>query len=291
MSLVVLAGGKGAPGVTTVAVALAAVWPRPAVLVEADSAGGDLVYRLPGADGRPLARDRGLLSLAAAAARSSPVPAALAEHVQRVAGGLDVLVGPAGLIQAAGIAASWPAMAAALAAHPDADVVVDAGRLGPDTPLPVLARADLVLLLVRPTVAAVAHLRATLGWLMPRLAGDARTADRVGVVVRADPRHAAAARREVAEVLATAGLPVPVLGAVAEDPAAAAGLAGQWTRALDRAPLVAGARDLAGALDRRLAADRDPLPASMSASPPTSRSAPTAAVDAVVDRPIRVGGR
>lgn len=290
MSLVVLAAGKGAPGVTTTAVALAAVWPCPAVLVEADPAGGDLVYRLPGADGQPLAQDRGLLSLAAAA-RSAPDAAGIAGHLQRVAGGLDVLVGPAGPTQAAGIAPGWPDLAAALGAHPDTDFVVDAGRLGPDTALPVLARADLVVLVVRPTVAGVAHLRAALGWLGPRLEANSLSPDRLGVVVRTDSRQAGA-EREVADVLATAGLSVPVLGALAEDPAGAAGLAGQWTRALDRAPLVTSARALAGALDRWLATGRHRLAAPVTPSAPTSPSVVDAPVDAAAAHsPIPVGGR
>jgi hypothetical protein len=287
VSLVVLAAGKGAPGVTTAAVALAAVWPRPAVLVEADPAGGDLVYRLPGADGQPLGQDRGLLSLAAAA-RSGPAAARLDGHLQRVAGGLDVLVGPAGPTQAAGMAPGWPAVAATLAAHPGADLVVDAGRLGPESPLPVLARADLVLLLVRPTVAGVAHLRAALGWLVPRLEAHPLAVDRLGVLVRTEPPKAAAAGREVAAVLATAGCAVPVLGAVAEDPAGAAGLAGQWTRALDRTALVTSARALAAVLDRRLAAEREPGPAPVRRPTPTSRSLADAAGHAA---PAPVGGR
>ena len=47
MALIAVAADKGAPGVTTTALALAAVWPRPVLLAECDPAGGDLVYRLP----------------------------------------------------------------------------------------------------------------------------------------------------------------------------------------------------------------------------------------------------
>ena len=48
MALIAVAADKGAPGVTTTALALAAVWPRPVLLAECDPAGGDLVYRFPG---------------------------------------------------------------------------------------------------------------------------------------------------------------------------------------------------------------------------------------------------
>ncbi|MCP5854114.1 hypothetical protein NL323_29700, partial [Klebsiella pneumoniae] len=61
MSLIVLGAAKGAPGVTTAAVALAAVWPRSAVVAECDPSGGDLALRLTGAGGRPLAQDHGML--------------------------------------------------------------------------------------------------------------------------------------------------------------------------------------------------------------------------------------
>ena len=43
---VALCGDKGAPGVTTSALALASAWPGPAVVVEASPAGGDLAIRL-----------------------------------------------------------------------------------------------------------------------------------------------------------------------------------------------------------------------------------------------------
>ena len=77
MALVAVASGKGAPGVTTASVVLAAVWPRPVLMAECDPAGGDLVYRFPAADGGRLEPGRGLLSLAAAASaspRSPPSP-------------------------------------------------------------------------------------------------------------------------------------------------------------------------------------------------------------------------
>ena len=57
--LIAVAADKGAPGVTTTAVALAAVWPRPVLLAECDPAGGDIVYRLPGEGGDRLDPRRG----------------------------------------------------------------------------------------------------------------------------------------------------------------------------------------------------------------------------------------
>ena len=92
MALIAVAADKGAPGVTTATVALAAVWPRHVLLAECDPAGGDLVYRLPGVDGGRLDPRRGLLSLAVAARRGLQ-PQQVWEHAQKLRGGLDVLLG------------------------------------------------------------------------------------------------------------------------------------------------------------------------------------------------------
>src|SRR6201990_669347 len=92
MALIAIASDKGAPGVTTAALALAAVWPRPVLLAECDPAGGDLVYRLPAGDGGRRAQRRACLSLAVAARRGLQ-PQQTWEHVQKLHGGLDVLTG------------------------------------------------------------------------------------------------------------------------------------------------------------------------------------------------------
>ncbi len=117
MALIVLAADKGAPGVTTAAVAIAAVWPRPVLLAECDPAGGDLVYRLPAEGGGMLNPARGLLSLAATARRGLRA-GQIWEHTQRLAGGLDVLVGLAGAEQAQGLTWLWSPLGRAFADLP-----------------------------------------------------------------------------------------------------------------------------------------------------------------------------
>src|SRR5258708_38668095 len=92
MALIAVAADKGSPGVTTSAVALAAVWPRPVLLAECDPAGGDIVYRLPGADGTRLDPRRGLLSLAVAARRGLQ-PSQVGGHAQKLHGGLYGVAG------------------------------------------------------------------------------------------------------------------------------------------------------------------------------------------------------
>jgi len=106
MALIVIAADKGAPGVTTTALALAAVWPRPVLLAECDPSGGDLVYRFPAAQGGPLDPRRGLVTLAVAARRGLQ-PGQLWEHTQKIVGGLDVLTGVINAEQGAGLATLW----------------------------------------------------------------------------------------------------------------------------------------------------------------------------------------
>lgn len=251
MSLVALAADKGSPGVTTAAVALAAVWPRPALVAECDPSGGDLSMRLHGPGGAALQPGRGLLSYAAAVRRGA---APLRDHLQEAEGGLSVLLGLQTAEQGAGLAGLWPGIATGLAQERSADVVADCGRLGPTSPtVDVLRRADLVLLLTRPAVDAVVHLRDRLAVLLPQLSADrsGRTPD-VGVLVVAPVRHASAAG-EVAGVLEQSSVPVPVLGCLAHDPEGAAGLAGAPVRRLDRTWLVRSAREVALLLDQRLA--------------------------------------
>ena len=64
--LIALASVKGSPGVTSAALALAAVWPNPVVLVEADPSGGDLTYRCRLSPGAVIESRSGLVGLAAA---------------------------------------------------------------------------------------------------------------------------------------------------------------------------------------------------------------------------------
>ena len=141
--LISLASAKGAPGTTTSAHVLAAVWPGPVLLADADPAGSDLLYRLRTDNGLPLDAERGLLSLAAAV-RNNP-NAAIEEHITVVDGGLDVLLGMPRPEQAAAIASSWGAVATRL--RTARDVLCDTGRLVPGSPsLPIAMSSDLLLL-------------------------------------------------------------------------------------------------------------------------------------------------
>jgi cellulose biosynthesis protein BcsQ len=252
MSLLAIAAGKGSPGVTTTAMALAAVWPRPAILADCDPAGGDVALRLRRPDGRFLARDRGVVGLAAAA-RVGRGHLDVEGQLQQVVGGLSVLVGADSASQAQAIGALWPAVAQALAEAPE-DVVADCGRIMPGASTDhVLRRADLVLLVTRSSPEAVAHLRHAFDHLND-LCGVGSDGDRVpdiGVVVIGDAHRQPL--REVRRALALSGSVDCVLGRLAFDAAAAEGLAGMPTRGLDRSALVTTARELAGLADQQLA--------------------------------------
>ena len=245
--LIAVAADKGAPGVTTTAVALAAVWPRPVLLAECDPAGGDIVYRLPGAGGDRLDPRRGLLSLAVAARRDLQA-AQLWTHAQKLRGGLDVLLGVTNADQGAGLEPLWGPVGSALAGLPQADVIADCGRLGPAGPYyDLLAHAAVIVLITRPSLGELVRLRdrAAVVSLAVRERGSA--AARLGVLTVADHRGLSRALAEVGQVLGRDSA-VSVLGGIAFEPRSAEPLRGEWGGRLDKSLLIRTARQAAGRL-------------------------------------------
>ncbi len=110
MTTAVFTSLKGSPGTTTLACALAAVWPldRRIVLAECDPAGSDLIGWFG------LEPDRGLLSLAASVRGPTGPPSILKDHLQTLPGGLEVLAGSMYPDRARAIEALWPAIARVL---------------------------------------------------------------------------------------------------------------------------------------------------------------------------------
>ena len=252
MALVTLAADKGSPGVTTAALALAAVWPARALVAECDPAGGDLVYRLPAAHGAPLDAGTGLLSLAATARRSLS-PEQVWEHTQVLHGGLEVLVGLTAAEQVAGLAGLWESLGRTFARLPGADVFADCGRLAPAGPaLDLMAQSDLVLLLARATVDQVAHLRERLAALVPALDRGGLAGPPVGVVLVATPDERRRVVEQVTGLLRASGVPGEVLGVLAADAKGAALLTGEWGGRLDKSLLIRSAREVATTLYQRL---------------------------------------
>ena len=247
MALISIAADKGAPGVTTTALALAAVWPRPVLLAECDPAGGDLVYRFPGVNGEPLDPRRGLLSLAVAARRGGQ-PGQVWEHTQKLHGGLDVLIGVTNAEQGGGLHLLWGPLGKLLAGLGDADVIADCGRLGAEGPhYDLLAESTAVMLVTKPEFGPVIRLRDRVGSVAASFEKRGRRGFRPAVAVVADQKNFQAALGEVGGVVGQNGTAI-VLGGIARDPRAAEQLAGGFGGRLDKSMLVRSARQLAGQL-------------------------------------------
>jgi hypothetical protein len=256
MALIALVADKGSPGVTTAAVALAAVWPRRALLAEVDPAGGDLVYRSAAAHGGVLDPNTGMLSLAATARRGL-VAEQLWDHAQPIAGGLDVLVGLAGSEQAAGFTGLWPILGRAFATLADspqgaADVIADCGRIVANSPvLELLPHASLVLLLARTEPEQLARVRDRAAALSAKLHGSHRGAAQmgfppIGVLLVAEPGKGDRIAGQVNDMLVAAQCGAQVVGVIAYDPAGAEQLAGRRRGRLDKSLIVRSVRQVAG---------------------------------------------
>ncbi|MFC8661589.1 MULTISPECIES: hypothetical protein [Streptomyces] len=264
MALIALAADKGSPGVTTAAVALAAVWPRRVLLAETDPAGGDLVYRSAAAHGGPLNPNTGMLSIAATARRGL-VPDQLWDHVQPLSGGLEVLVGLGNAEQAAGLAGLWPTLGRAFAQladspHAPADVIADCGRISGDTPaVEMFSQAALVLLISRTEPEAIARVRDRAAALGAKLHGGARGAAAlgtplIGVVLITDPSESGKLVHQVNDMLVAAQTGARVVGTIAEDPAGADQLAGRRRGRLDKSLLIRSARKVTSDLYQQFGA-------------------------------------
>ncbi|MEV0675888.1 chromosome partitioning protein [Actinosynnema sp. NPDC050436] len=205
---------KGSPGVTTLAVALAARWPAPArpLVVEADPSGGDLGLRVS------LSSTPGLVSLAAAARRGGDADLVW-RHTQHLPGGLPVVSAPPDADQArAALAALAPdptgglGVLRAAADRPGVVVIVDCGRVDPGSPaLPIVRACDAVVLLSRARADDLAH-------LPRRLPTIARWSPNPVLLLVGEGYSTAEVARE---------LGVPPLGRVPDDPNGAAVLCGR----------------------------------------------------------------
>jgi MinD-like ATPase involved in chromosome partitioning or flagellar assembly len=247
VALLPLCSVKGAPGVTTAACALGAVWPhgRPTpIVVECDPAGGDLAARF-GLEVTP-----GVVSLTVALEREpNPATAAgrspLLEHAQQLRGGLRVVVAPTSPEEMR-VPLDRLAEDLSILAHAGCDVIADCGRLeswGARERTPIarlIQRAGVVVMVARPTLEEIQHLHA---WL-PSL-----HALRVQVVVLLSQRG----QYPAAEI--AAALDLPVIGALPFDPASAAVLSGGGRGIPGRSlTLLRAARSVADTLAARLPA-------------------------------------
>ena len=154
MTTIAFISPKGAPGVTTAACAIAAVWPAPrdVLLVECDPSGGDLAPRFG------LPTTPGLTSYVLARRDTDRGSTDALDHVQTLPGGLAALFGPVG----GEVAMALDGEVGAIGLEPSSmgsDVLLDCGRFNPRATgqALLLRQADLVALVTRADATSVAH--------------------------------------------------------------------------------------------------------------------------------------
>jgi hypothetical protein len=200
--LISLCSSKGAPGTTSTALALAAAWPRPVVLLEADPAGGDLAYRCQSASGGPLAASPSVLSLASAAGSASV--GSVAAFSQQLACGVSIVQGVGSPAQSRGLASLWGTIAQ-MCRDSDVDVIADLGRFDRSSPtLPVAAGSDRLLVVASAALDSLMHTRATITEIAGAITRDPTRARPTPVLV-GPARHARGHRDDSDRVMAAAG--------------------------------------------------------------------------------------
>ncbi|MGP4030112.1 hypothetical protein [Actinomadura sp. 3N407] len=213
MALTAVVSAGGAPGATTTAVALTLAWPSVALMAECDTDGGSV---LSGLFGGHYPADRGLLQVAWQLAED---PRGIALHEQSYplddSGERRVVPGPADPFQGQAITAvAWKQIASVLARHPT-DVIADVGQVRAVAyPFAVLAAADLIVLVLRPTLRQVVAAR-------PRVAAIREALGRrsvVGLCVIGRGPHS------VAEIRTALGGDFAVVVQLPDDPRSAARL-------------------------------------------------------------------
>jgi MinD-like ATPase involved in chromosome partitioning or flagellar assembly len=250
--LISFLSAKGSPGVSTTVLALASRWPAPAVVVEADPMGGDM---LAGVGGAAVPATRTVLDLVVAA-RQTGVAAALPGQLVRPGAHCPPLLAGVGS-PAHAAAVPWGQLGAELARLPGRHVLADCGRYVPGNGIvELLRRSQLVVLVLRsalPAVRAAAR-------LVPLLDGELDAAGGPPVVgVLIDPGRPYG----VAEIEQACGL--SIVGALPADPRTAR----VWSdghptgRMFTRSPLQRAAAELATAV---LDAAADPSQGSRAAT-------------------------
>lgn len=244
--IVTLCAGKGSPGVTTVATAMAYAWDSTPILAEVDPSGCDLPYRIKAQTGQALSTAHGVMSLAAACRQDDSRPQLLA-HAQAGAGEQPILVGPENWEQSTAIGRYWSSISDQLWTHQGNDIIVDAGRLISEKALasPILQRSHVVIVVARATTSGMFHLKSSLTAISKilntpaavRFPGSAL--DRMAVLPICDPggrQDSAAALAETQDVirLSTGLSTIPVLPPVPFDTAGAATFGGYGRKRLDR---------------------------------------------------------
>ena len=224
-SLICVAGGKGAPGASTVALALAlaAGSDRQVTLVDADPDGGGLAARL-GASSTP-----GLVSMSAAG-RHGFHPDLIDHHTQALTNSVALLLAPPSCEQTSGALANLGRpFTEALATRAS---IADVGRWRLRSPASdLVSTADAALLVIHPTLEGVAHARSQLDDLQ-------QVCEQVSVVCVGDRPYGAAEVADALEVDAVAVVPADRRGATL---IGSGGVSERW---VNRSPLMRSMRAL-----------------------------------------------
>jgi hypothetical protein len=234
MTLFTVASIKGSPGVTTLTCLIAATWPegRRIVVAECDSAGGDLAARFN------LSARSGWSTLVPAVRRKGS-ETVVADHLQDLPGGLEILVGSAhDDASITDVPAHRAAQRTLIDFANTVDVLVDLGRLSHDLNSTEIwtKHSAFTCIALRPDSASVCHVRGQAERLRDKCG------HRVGLLV--------VGRGDYSPTEITQFTGISLIGAVPID-AVGAGIAGGargTERQLARSPLTAAACRIASAL-------------------------------------------
>ncbi|MFE3452491.1 hypothetical protein ACFXJ8_26570 [Nonomuraea sp. NPDC059194] len=242
MALYTLMSPGDSPGVTTTALAVSYAWGGRALLAECDPKGGNVLQgfltgRLGGIHG-------GLLELAMAIAHN-PNPAVLWEHVipldQDVREWL-LLPGIRDPRHAPQLDMAWDPIVDVLEAATEdvVDVIADVGQIGrPDTPMKLVARTSLAVMLLRPTLRQITAAKPRLDALGRYVGTNVPVA--LGLIGQGDYSD-----KQISQIL----YGLPIIGRIPHDPRSASLLSdGKQSRRLIRInSLMRGAAKLAAAM-------------------------------------------
>lgn len=246
--IVGVGGDKGAPGATTLAVTLAAVWPGDRVLAELDPRGADLPFRLHHVSGGPIHERPSIASLAVDARPGSVAPP-MDRYAQPTSLGVPLIPGELSSRTMANLAPHMSTIAEAAAAWCGV-VIADLGALLPGNSALALAKAaPVTLVVICSNLEGLSRLVERVDALSEATGDPNRTAPPVGVVVVTEASDTRAGVERASRLLAAAGSPAPVIGALPLDLKGVAGLKlGVPSRRLWKSRLFRAGCDLVDAL-------------------------------------------